>query len=175
MKICRIPAGTKLFRGSKTPEIVPVGRFCGDTHKIGVYFSVKTDVIAKMMLVEHNKDERKYDVGYVTEYVLTKDLIMCDGKYGYKNKLQIEGIDEEDHRRILRYLMEHEEYHSIFNVSHYDDRTFPIICYHILWEGRMKGEVFLNEDDAVTIKHVDTKAYNVDELQQQFLHPPPTP
>jgi hypothetical protein len=71
----KIPKGTLIYRAARQCESVPTPRYCEDTGKTGVYFSVVSPYLSEQL-----RFEKGYDV-VLSTYVLTDDVIVYKDKY----------------------------------------------------------------------------------------------
>jgi hypothetical protein len=147
--IC-ISKGEIIYRGARTVEKNPIPRLCPETGKTGVYFSIGHPFIAEGMSVEYNKPL------YIAKYVLTENIFVGRGKYGYRTL--------EPKRYILPYDI------SIVrpqhNISHIDFELIPEPI-EINFHGKV-AELFLNPYDLELIEYVDSYRVTPEQILEKY-------
>ena len=79
-----IPSNTMLYRAALTVETHPTPRFCSDTEKTGVYFSMNHPWLSENMVIEYDTDL------LISVYKTTEPITVAIGKYNSSGGSHIE-------------------------------------------------------------------------------------
>ena len=108
-----VKAGSMLYRAAPRVETKPKPRYCQDTYKTGVYFSMNHPYLAETMCLEYKSDLT------VAVYRVTKPFHVIIGKYsnpsGSHYDPEIEPVEEIRHVPVGSYY----ETNKCVNVQNY--------------------------------------------------------
>ena len=135
-----IPKGAVLYRAATTLETKPQTRYCKDTGKTGVYFSLNSPYLAETMPTEYNEDL------IVAEYTLTDNIVAYNDKYSCL-------YDEESIKQIVS-----NNNQEIFKLRNGNTRNIPHYAtnitglYNTIEPNIFYAEVFLTENELKNIE-----------------------
>jgi hypothetical protein len=162
----KIPKGTLIYRTSFTVGPLTPTK-CGDTDKVGLYFSTIPSVALGMSL------EYKSNM-YFNVFKLSEPIVAIDGKYSFR-MIHPERYFDKNNKFICNVDLIPNE-----NVNHFEAKVYPVIdipgieTYDFLRdELPIDGELFITTPDLRKVKWLETRTVNWRLLANAWLRKQP--